>query len=194
MSREGRRLRSVQRATIAHLDLRVQLLAHFIGIIQQRVEPLEMTVALADVDTFVMLLASATSSSGEPSTSAQQVTSVEQVLALLVLVWQEPTPAAGLGDPLQQSMHVLSVQSTTFALWRLEHLVYALQVPTVHLVRVIHCFVQQRSIAFHEAPRLRCFLALLAPSVQSGLPSLFLAMPLLARCVPLGLRLHCTPR
>jgi hypothetical protein len=177
--------------TTALLALKVQSLALSSDTIPPRELFIGITASLANEGTTAMPKASATSTTTDLSTSAHQVTSVQQVPVGPLLAWPVLTPCDEGQTQQPQSTSAQAVLSIDIALWlRRLRLLVLLE----HIAQYVvdgRCCALLVAIARAMGPQFRFGHALLATTVRWALPSPFAVTLHVVKCAQLALLLHC---
>ena len=178
-------------ATTALLALKAQSLALSSDTIPPRELSTGITASLANEGTTVMPKASATSTTTDPSTSAHQATTVQQVPILPLLAWLVLTPCDEGQTQQPQSTSARAVLSIAIAHW-LQSL--RLLVPLEHIAQHVadgRCCALLVAIAPAMGPQFLFGHVLSATTVQWVLPSPFAVTLHVVKCAQLALLLHC---
>lgn len=153
-----------------------------------------ITASLANEGTTAMPKAWATSSTTDPSTSAHQVTSVQQVLVVPLLAWLVLTPYDEGQTQQPQSTSARAVLNIGIAHWLPSHLFLVhLEHIAQHVVDGLCCALLE-AIARAMGPQFRFSHALQATTVQWVPPSQFYVTLREVKCAQLALLPHYTPQ
>jgi len=177
--------------TTALLALKARSLALSFDTIPPRELSIGITASLANEGTTAIPKASATSTTTDPSTSAHQVTSVQQVPVVPLLAWLVLTPCDEGQTQQPQSTSARAVLSIAIARWPRSLLFL---VPLEHIAQHVadgRCCALLAAIARAMGPQFRFGHALLATTVQWALPSPFAVTLHVVKSAQLARLLHC---